>query len=196
MNIICILGYTAAGKDTVTNKIAEEYEDIKKIVPITTRPARENELNGIDYFFYTEDYFNEESENLIAKRHFTVWNGETWNYAFDKRLFSDCNNCIMSTDIGGYMELKEEFPDANIIGIFLDVPISVLIKRLEERKTPEDEINRRLLDDIKRYEDFKYNHNDKLYVVRNISKNSIRKIINIIDYENKESKKGLFNGVK
>lgn len=188
MNIFCIMGYTASGKDTVVKEISNNY-DVRKVVPITTRPMREGEQNGIDYFFYDNEYFEEEFKNLIAIRKFKVWNNEVWSYAFDKRAFNGNDNVIMSTDLTGFKEIKYNFPNDNVVGIFLDVPISVLIKRLEERGTPEEEIERRLRHDIDKYKNSSINDKDKLYTVSNIDLHkTISKINNIIEVET--SKKG------
>lgn len=189
MNIFCIMGYTASGKDTVVNEISKN-EDIRKIVPVTTRPMRDGECNGIDYFFYDEEYFQEESNNLVAIRDFKVWNGDIWNYAFDKRAFNGDDNVIMSTDLTGFRDIEKNFPEDNVVGIFLDVPISILIKRLEERKTPEEEIKRRIIHDREKYDSFFINHSEKLYVVSNIDlKKSIFRINNIIKNESKKGKR-------
>lgn len=184
MNIFCIMGYTASGKDTVVKEISDNY-NVRKIVPITTRPMREGERNGIDYFFYDEDYFIGELKNLIAVRKFKVWNNEIWTYAFDKRAFKGNDNVIMSTDLTGFRELKYNFPKDNVIGIFLDVPVSILVKRLEERKTPEEEIIRRLEDDLKKY---KKCTDENIFIVRNINlKITIEKILKIIENEDKRN---------
>ncbi|WP_300449616.1 hypothetical protein [Fusobacterium sp.] len=180
MNIFCIMGCTASGKDTVVNEVLKSYDDIAKVVPITTRPRRKNELNGVDYFFYDNEHYFEECENLIAMRNYKVWNGDTWYYAFDKRMFNINNNVIMSTDIDGFREIKHNFPKTNVVGILLDVPLSILVRRLKERNTPEEEIRRRLKDDIRKYRDA---DKTNIYSIRNTdlktTMNVVLKIINL-----------------
>lgn len=180
MNIFCVMGCTASGKDTVVNEVLKSYDDMAKVVPITTRPIRENELNGVDYFFYDNEHYSEELENLIAMRNYKVWNGDIWYYAFDKRMFGINNNVIMSTDIDGFREIKHNFPKANVVGILLDVPLSILIRRLKKRNTPEEEIRRRLKDDIRKYRDA---DKTNIYSIRNTdlktTMNVVLKIINL-----------------
>ena len=68
MNIFCIMGCTASGKDTVVNEVLKSYDDIAKVVPITTRPRRKNELNGVDYFFYNnKHYFAINSQQMTVQ---------------------------------------------------------------------------------------------------------------------------------
>lgn len=181
MNIFCIMGYTASGKDTITNEIAKNNSNIKKVVPVTTRPIRKGEKDKIDYFFYDKDLFIEEMENLIAIRSFKVWNNDVWHYAFDKREFNN-NNLVMSTDIDGFKEIKKEFSEDNVVGIFLNVPKELLIKRLEERNTPREEIERRLKHDEKKYSNIL--NEDDIHVVFNLDlTTTINKINTILKNE-------------
>ena len=181
MNIFCVMGCTASGKDTVVNEVLKSYDDMAKVVPITTRPRRENELNGVDYFFYDNKHYFEEWKNLIAMRNYKVWNGDIWRYAFDKRMFVINNNVIMSTDIDGFREIKHNFPNANVVGILLDVPLNILVRRLKERNTPEEEIRRRLRDDIKKYRDA---NETNIYAIRNIDlKTTMDDVLKIINLE-------------
>lgn len=168
--IICIMGHSGSGKDTVSNMLSEEL-NFRKIIPVTTRPMRNGERNGIDYFFYDDNYFNEERDNLIAIREFNVWNGDTWKYAFDKRAFNSNDTVVVTTDLLGFKTLKNTFKEDMVIGIFLDVPISTLVKRLKERNTPQKEISRRLVDDMNKYKNFKKEYNGNvpyMFTVRNV----------------------------
>ena len=53
--IFCIMGKSATGKDTIYKKLlADEKLNLKKIVTYTTRPIREGEKSGEEYFFIDE----------------------------------------------------------------------------------------------------------------------------------------------
>lgn len=56
--IVIIVGESASGKSTLAAKF-EEYSDYTKVVTYTTRPPRAGEQNGIDYYFVTDDEFNQ-----------------------------------------------------------------------------------------------------------------------------------------
>ena len=59
--IIAIIGKSASGKDTIFNEVLRQsQEPLHRIVCFTTRPPRNNEINGQDYIFLT-------SEELIEK---------------------------------------------------------------------------------------------------------------------------------
>ena len=63
-NIMVILSSpSGVGKTTITKKIQQKYNSFKISVSHTTRPARSNEVDGIDYYFVTKEKF----KTLISK---------------------------------------------------------------------------------------------------------------------------------
>ena len=58
--VFIISGPSGSGKDTVLKRIIET-NDVNKIIGYTTRPIREGEVNGIDYYFVSKEEF----ENII-----------------------------------------------------------------------------------------------------------------------------------
>ena len=73
--IIVLLGKSSCGKNFIQEKLIEEY-GYTGLVSTTSRPPRENEQEGVDYYYVT----NEEFEKQIA-------NGETWYYGLSKKAF-------------------------------------------------------------------------------------------------------------
>lgn len=57
--IVTLSGKAGAGKDLLLKKIKEEMPDLNYIINCTTRPPREGEVNGREYFFLTHDEFAE-----------------------------------------------------------------------------------------------------------------------------------------
>ncbi|HIW71675.1 MAG TPA: guanylate kinase [Candidatus Levilactobacillus faecigallinarum] len=56
--VIVITGATGTGKTTVQNYLASHYP-VTRIVTHTTRPPRDGEINGQDYYFETDDSFKQ-----------------------------------------------------------------------------------------------------------------------------------------
>ena len=57
-NIMVILSSpSGAGKTTITKKIQQKYQSFKISVSHTTRKPRPNEVDGVDYFFVSQDEF-------------------------------------------------------------------------------------------------------------------------------------------
>ena len=62
--IFIIAGPTNAGKDTIMKQLLlDKSLNLTKIITSTSRPIRNGETNGIDYYFYTKAEF----EDMIAK---------------------------------------------------------------------------------------------------------------------------------
>ena len=53
--IYCVMGKSSSGKDTVYKKLKEQYKEFRLIVPYTTRPIREGEKDGVEYYFVEGD---------------------------------------------------------------------------------------------------------------------------------------------
>ena len=49
------MGKSATGKDTVYKELRKRCPGLKTIVPYTTRPIREGETDGVEYYFATND---------------------------------------------------------------------------------------------------------------------------------------------
>ena len=75
--VLALIGETSAGKDTLLNSVLSVDPQSYRIVSCTTRPPREKEVDGFDYYFLT----NPEIKNEIMQNKFlelTSFNG--WFY--------------------------------------------------------------------------------------------------------------------
>lgn len=73
--IIALFGESGAGKDTVLREILVNRPMVHKIISYTTRPPRKNEIDGIDYYFITEEEFIKkiEKKELAEYTYFNNW---------------------------------------------------------------------------------------------------------------------------
>ena len=90
--IIAIMGKSASGKDSLLKALLQEPQFIKAkpIISCTTRPIRENEMNGIDYHFLT----NEQFTNLVLSNRMleaTVFNDWCYGTSIDSLSTSGIN---------------------------------------------------------------------------------------------------------
>ena len=77
IKVIAICGEAGSGKDTILQNLLKIKPDFKEIISCTTRPMRENELNGVNYYYLSEAEFKEKiSSNEMLE--YTVFNN--WYY--------------------------------------------------------------------------------------------------------------------
>ena len=79
--IFYIMGKSASGKDTIYKELIEKMPKFHSIVPYTTRPMREGEKDGVEYFFVDQERFDEmmDEEKIIEFRSYNTKCG-IWTY--------------------------------------------------------------------------------------------------------------------
>ncbi len=148
MKTIILLGKSGAGK-TVTGKKLEKLFGLQKIVTVTTRPIRPGEIDGQDYFFYTEEEFRKaERQELFAETaEFDAVYGHCC-YGSLKESYKLGNSYIILTP-SGLRTVAKKLP--NIFPVYFQEDDEVLRDRLKKRGDNPNEIERRLKAD---HEDF------------------------------------------
>ena len=146
--IFCIIGKSATGKDTILKKILSIDNSLNKIVLYTTRPKRDDEVSGNDYYFVDEKYLKDNNSKIIEKRVYNTIYG-LWYYAtIDDGNIKNDHNYIMITTLEAYNNLKKYFGENNVFPIYLEIPNELRRKRAIAReniqKMPKyEEMNRR-----------------------------------------------------
>ena len=170
--IIAIVGLSGSGKTTIANLTAEKL-NTKRVVTLTTRPIRPNEINGEDYRFISKELYNLFLNTRQIKFHeqFDVANGKTWMYGTrDNHIRYNKPNLIILTPSGVYKAIEEGF---NVISLYIHVDDNVRFQRIYGRKDNQgnDEINRRNKEDLLKFSGFKPDYiidnsgDDVLYAV-------------------------------
>ena len=83
--IIALYGMSGAGKDTILNKIIEDYGEelnLNPIVSCTTRPPREGEVDGVAYHFLSNENFANKVVNSLF-----FWGSNSFNFCC---ILSNC----------------------------------------------------------------------------------------------------------
>ena len=88
--MIVICGRTCAGKDTL-GKWLEERHGFEKVISYTTRPPREGEVDGKDYYFITSVTFDKMRSNgdFAETTDYKQENGDIWSYGTHVNSYRD-----------------------------------------------------------------------------------------------------------
>ena len=62
--IIALIGEAGSGKDTIMKEVLSKSQDLNEIISCTTRPMREGEQEGVNYFYLTKEQFAEKVLNM------------------------------------------------------------------------------------------------------------------------------------
>ena len=76
VKVIALFGKAGSGKDTILRALVNKFPDrYNEIVSCTTRPPREGEQEGINYYFLTVDQFTEKVLNgdMLEATEFNNW---------------------------------------------------------------------------------------------------------------------------
>lgn len=152
--LIVLVAESCAGKDTVLKILVEEY-GIHRVVSHTSRPIRRNEVDGIDYYFVSQQEFMEmQSENKFVetREYNTIQDGEpsVWFYGVTKEELSlslEETNAVIILDIQGLQHMKEYLGEENMVSFYLQVNQEERLRRAEARGDDMEEVLRRLADD-------------------------------------------------
>jgi guanylate kinase len=128
-NLIIISGTTCAGKGTVIKKVLENHNDLILSVSYTSRPKRDYEINGVEYYFVTEEEFKRKIKENEFLEYAEVHNGIY--YGTPKleilKLLETGKDVILEIDVEGARNVKELYPET--ILIFVMAPSIEEVKR-------------------------------------------------------------------
>lgn len=133
--IFVISSPSGGGKTTIVRRILSEFPEIIFSVSATTRPKRSDEIDGVHYYFLTEEQFLEKIKNdefIEWERFYDYYYGTLKTFVIDN--IQNGKSVLLEIDVKGALSVKKIFPDA--ILIFIDVPsFEELVNRLKKRKT-------------------------------------------------------------
>ena len=181
--IFFILGKSSSGKDTIFQTIKENNElDLKTVVGYTTRPMRENEVDGEEYFFVERDRLEELQNDgkVIEVRHYDTVHG-IWSYftVDDGQIDLEKDNYLYIGTLESYEQVRDFYGKEAIVPIYIEVEQGERLKRailreIEQKEPKYKELCRRFLADE---EDFREEEIARLGIDKKYENDSIERCV-------------------
>jgi len=143
--LIVVSGPSGVGKDAALRRMSEMKCPFHFLVTNTTRPKRDNEVDGVDYHFITKEQFTEmEQRGEFLERAVVYWYDYGNSRSEVRAALARGQDVIMRIDVQGAATIKKIVPDA--VFVFLLPPsMEALETRLRRRRTePEEYLQIRL----------------------------------------------------
>ena len=156
--IYYLLGKSATGKDTLYKEILKRRPKLRTVTMYTTRPIREGETDGVEYFFTDREELERQlaSGKVIESRTYQTIAGPWTYYTVDDRQFDDADDesCLMIGTLESYEKMCTYFEAGKMVPVYIEVPDGIrllrAVKREENQKKPNyREVCRRYLADEK-----------------------------------------------
>jgi guanylate kinase len=154
--IFCLMGKSCSGKDTLFKLLCEDMSlGLTPIILYTTRPKREYEKDGDQYYFISKSKLEEYEALglLIEKRAYNTVEG-IWIYAtiYDGQVDFKKGSYLLISTLEGYKKLKGHFGEEVLKAFYIEVEDGVrlerALKREQQQKKPNfNELCRRFLAD-------------------------------------------------
>lgn len=126
--LVVISGFSGAGKGTLMKALMEKYDNYALSISATTRRPRSGEVDGREYFFVSQEYFQSMVENdaLIEYAQYVEnFYGTPKDYVEKQRAAG--KDVILEIEIQGALKIKQRFPEALLL--FVMPPSAEELKR-------------------------------------------------------------------
>ena len=138
--IFYVMGKSSSGKDTIYKQLRERDKALRTVVPYTTRPIREGETEGVEYFFVDKDKLARmrEGRQIIEERSYNTKCG-VWTYftADDGQIDLEKYDYLMIGTLVSYSALKEYFGAEKIVPVYIQVEDGERLLRAVAREQKE-----------------------------------------------------------
>jgi guanylate kinase len=131
--VVIVSGPSGVGKSTICKDVVKRLNNVDLSVSVTTRPRSETEMDGDDYWFISEEEFQERINKGLMLEYAEVF-GHLYGTPKDKvdELLQRGRTVILEIDVQGAKQAKAIFPDALMIFI-LPPSAKTLAERMNSR---------------------------------------------------------------
>ncbi len=141
--IIVLMGKSACGKDTLFHMLQrQESLKLKQIIPYTTRPMREGEEDGKEYFFVTAERFEEmrAAGQVIEHRTYQTVHGP-WTYftAQDGQFDLTKDSYLLIATLEAYNSFVQYFGKEKVLPVLVTLEDGVRLQRALDREQEQEQ---------------------------------------------------------
>lgn len=181
--IFFVLGKSCSGKDTIFKKLKENRElNLNTVTGYTTRPMREGETNGVEYFFVNNEELKalKNQGKVIECRDYNTVYG-VWSYftVDDGQINLDKGNYLYIGTLESYEQMVRYYGKEVVVPIYVEVETGERLSRAVNRERQQEnpkytELCRRFLADE---EDFCEENIKKAGIEKRYENNSLERCI-------------------
>lgn len=157
--LIIMSGPSGVGKGTVRRLVmADKSLNLAYSVSMTTRPRREHETPGVDYFYVTKEEFQKtlDEDGFLEHAQF-VGNYYGTPKAYVEKLRNEGKNVLLEIEVEGAKQVISKCHGSDVITIFLIPPsMEDLEQRIRKRGTESEEVIQQRLAKAQRELELKY----------------------------------------
>ena len=139
--IILITAPSGSGKTSVVKYMMKKFPKLAFSVSATTRPPRKSEKEGIDYYFISEEDFQQKIHNKEFLEWEMVYEGKYYGTLKSEisRIWKENKVPVLDIDVQGAIHVQQQYP-INTIALFVQAPsFEELKRRLQTRGSETEE---------------------------------------------------------
>ena len=145
--LIIISGPSGVGKGTICRALLRRDSDLALSISATTRVQSDRETHGKDYYFYTEEAFQE----IVDNDGFLEWaevHGNRYGTMKSQvqQIMDEGKDCILEIDVQGGLQIAQKMKN-DCLMLFIKPPSEdELVRRItKRRRETEEDIKRRMI---------------------------------------------------
>ncbi len=135
--IFYVMGKSASGKDTIYKQLRQRLPGLGTVVMYTTRPMRDGEENGREYYFTDRAFLEKVKEEgrLIECRTYETVCGP-WDYftVDDGQIELKSGNYLMMGTLESYRKMREYYGAEVLVPIYIQVEDGLRLQRALDRE--------------------------------------------------------------
>ena len=141
--IYYVIGKSPSGKDTIYKQLIERTDlGLHELVLYTTRPIRSGETDGVEYFFVSEEKYEQlkSAGSIIEERAYQTVYG-IWKYftVDDGQIdLLKCNYLVTGT-LESFCSTRDYFGEKDVLPIYIDLDDGVRLQRALQREQQQQE---------------------------------------------------------